>query len=219
MGQGCPDTAACDTRYYGFFNQVYGAAWQLKRYANPPGTSQFFTWYAPRQDVERALSPERAPAARRRCYIQNQATAEPLLLHALPAERGGAARRLRRRATAARRYGNRNFYNYFTDWFGSTQQIGRVADHGGSGCLLHHRRQPVRRRAQPAGRISGRRSAPCVTVSKEYLSIFAFGGVASAFLRNDSTGEVALLQGAQKHWFGSCALWRPGAARATPRYA
>src|SRR5690606_27304574 len=46
MGQGCPDTAACDTRYYGFFNQVYGAAWQMKRYANPPGTSQYFTWYA-----------------------------------------------------------------------------------------------------------------------------------------------------------------------------
>src|SRR5690606_17679881 len=32
MGYGCPDTAACDSLYYGFFNQVYSAARQLQRY-------------------------------------------------------------------------------------------------------------------------------------------------------------------------------------------
>ena len=39
-GAGVPRHRGCDTRYYGFFNQVYGAAWQLKRYANPAGTSR-----------------------------------------------------------------------------------------------------------------------------------------------------------------------------------
>ncbi len=32
-GYGCPDTAPCDSEYYGFFNQVYMAARQFKRYA------------------------------------------------------------------------------------------------------------------------------------------------------------------------------------------
>jgi hypothetical protein len=36
MGYGCPDTAACDSLYYGFFNQLYSAAAQFKRYAANP---------------------------------------------------------------------------------------------------------------------------------------------------------------------------------------
>src|SRR3954451_9274311 len=43
-GFACPDTAPCDAEYSGFYNQVYKAAWQYKRYSNPPGTSAFFTW-------------------------------------------------------------------------------------------------------------------------------------------------------------------------------
>src|SRR3989338_2345405 len=32
-GYGCPDSAECDSAYYGFFNQVYSAARQFQRYA------------------------------------------------------------------------------------------------------------------------------------------------------------------------------------------
>ena len=119
MGQGCPDTAACDTRYYGFFNQVYGAAWQLKRYANPPGTSQSFTWYAPGKTWNVLLPPERA-CGTSPVYIQNQATANLYYYTPYQPNRRGARGGVRR----GRRllgYGNRNFYNYFIDWFGSTQ--------------------------------------------------------------------------------------------------
>src|SRR5690606_29621676 len=35
-GYGCPDTAPCDSEYYGFFNQVYQAAKAFKRYAANP---------------------------------------------------------------------------------------------------------------------------------------------------------------------------------------
>ena len=130
MGQGCPDTAACDTRYYGFFNQVYGAAWQLKRYANPPGTSQYFTWYAPGQDVERPLQPER------RVRLVAGATSRT--------RRPRTSTTTRRTSRTPRRcapgygegdgcsaYGNRNFYNYFTDWFGSTRRGQPVRQHRG----------------------------------------------------------------------------------------
>ena len=120
MGQGCPDTAACDTRYYGFFNQVYGAAWQLKRYANPPGTSQYFTWYAPGQDVERPLPPERGVRQRRRCTSRTRrrrtSTTTRRTSRTPPRSRAGYGE-----GDGCSAYGNRNFYQYFTDWFGSTQ--------------------------------------------------------------------------------------------------
>ena len=121
MGQGCPDTAACDTRYYGFFNQVYGAAWQLKRYANPPGTSKYFTWYAPGKTWNVRFHPD-AACGSSPVYIQNQATAN--LYYYTPYQPNAAA--LAAGYSAANNpcssYGNRNFFNYFTDWFGSTQR-------------------------------------------------------------------------------------------------
>ena len=35
-GYACPDTAACDKKYLGFFNQVYRAAWQFREYTLHP---------------------------------------------------------------------------------------------------------------------------------------------------------------------------------------
>ncbi len=119
MGQGCPDTAACDTRYYGFFNQVYGGAWQLKRYANPPGTSQFFTWYAPGRTWNVLFHPNRA-CGTSPVFIQNQATAN--LYYYTPYQPNAAALRAGYgTGDGCSSYGNRNFFNYFSDWFGSTQ--------------------------------------------------------------------------------------------------
>ncbi|MDT0141105.1 SH3 domain-containing protein [Microbacterium sp. PRC9] len=118
MGQGCPDTAACDTRYYGFFNQVYGAAWQLKRYANPPGTSQYFTWYAPGKTWNVRWHPN-AGCGSSPVYIQNQATAD--LYYYTPYQPNAAALRAGYgEGDGCSSYGNRNFFQYFTDWFGST---------------------------------------------------------------------------------------------------
>ena len=119
MGQGCPDTAACDTRYYGFFNQVYGAAWQLKRYAQPAGHEPVLHVVRARKDVERPLAPERGVRVSSPVLIQNQATAN--LYYYTPYQPNAAAIRAGYgEGDACSAYGNRNFYQYFTDWFGST---------------------------------------------------------------------------------------------------
>lgn len=119
MGQGCPDTAACDTRYYGFFNQVFGAAWQFKRYANPAGTSQYFTWYAPGKTWNVRYNPNESCGSSP-VYIQNQATAN--LYYYTPYQPNAAALRAGYgTGDGCSAYGNRNFYNFFTDWFGSAQ--------------------------------------------------------------------------------------------------
>ncbi|GAA3631848.1 hypothetical protein GCM10022200_13500 [Microbacterium awajiense] len=126
MGQGCPDTAACDTRYYGFFNQVYGAAWQFKRYANPPGTSQYFTWYAPGKTWNILYHPNRACGSSP-VYVRNQATSN--LYYYTPYQPNAAALRAGyAEGDGCSSYGNRNFYNYFTDWFGSTNSTGSIPD-------------------------------------------------------------------------------------------
>lgn len=35
-GYGCPDTADCNAKYFGFVNQVYNAAWQFRQYTQQP---------------------------------------------------------------------------------------------------------------------------------------------------------------------------------------
>ena len=121
MGQGCPDTAACDTRYYGFFNQLYGAAWQLKRYANPPGTSKFFTWYAPGNTWDILYNPNHG-CGRAPVRVANQATAN--LYYYTPYQPNRAALAAGYGlGDGCSAYGNRNFFNYFTDWFGSTHLL------------------------------------------------------------------------------------------------
>ncbi len=41
MGFGCPDTAACDSQYFGFYNQVMNAARQFRLYANNPSSYRY----------------------------------------------------------------------------------------------------------------------------------------------------------------------------------
>ena len=130
MGQGCPDTAACDTRYYGFFNQVYGAAWQLKRYANPPGTSQYFTWYAPGQDLEHPLAPERGVRQRRRSTSRTRrprTSTTTRRTSRMPRRCAPATAR----ATGARPTATATSIKYFTDWFGSDPARSRLGDRVG----------------------------------------------------------------------------------------
>lgn len=114
-GYGCPDTAACDSEYYGFFNQVYQAARQFQKYA----TDDYFSWFPVGRASNIQYHPDPA-CGTRRVTIENKATAG--LYYYTPYTPNAAA------LTAGyglgdgcSAYGNRNFFNLFTDWFGSTQ--------------------------------------------------------------------------------------------------
>ena len=120
MGYGCPDTAACDTTYYGFRNQLYSAAKQFKRYAaNPsnysykPGLTNYIQWH-PYSSCGGSY-----------VKLQNQATAglynyTPYRPNQAALDAGYGS------GNSCSSYGNRNFYSYFTDWFGSTQTLSAV---------------------------------------------------------------------------------------------
>ena len=130
MGYGCPDTAACDTKYYGFFNQVYSAAWQLKSYAvNPNGFSHRAG------AVNNVRFHPNAACGTSPVLIHNQATAS--LYNYTPYQPNSAALAAGYgTGDSCSSYGNRNFWNYFTDWFGSTtaggNPVGAIDEIGGT---------------------------------------------------------------------------------------
>lgn len=114
-GFACPDSAPCDEQYFGFFNQVYHAARQYQRYADP----DLFTW--------RPLGENRLPYhpdSRRNCGtvlvdIENQAT-RGLYIYTPYVPNKAALDNVYGLGDTCSSYGNRNFWRGFTDWFGST---------------------------------------------------------------------------------------------------
>lgn len=113
-GYGCPDTADCDALYYGFFNQVYNAAWQFKKYqASPDGRGyQAGRWNTIQWHPNSACGSSQV-------YIENQATAG-LYLYTPYRPNQAALNNMYGTGDGCSSYGNRNFFRMFTDWFGST---------------------------------------------------------------------------------------------------
>jgi hypothetical protein len=117
-GFGCPDSAACDSQYYGFFNQVYAAARQFKKYALLPNN---YNYLANRNNFI-AYNPD-SSCGGSTIFIQNQATAG--LYNYTPYQPNAGALASMSDSTAGGTaacgaYGNRNFFWYFTKWFGPT---------------------------------------------------------------------------------------------------
>ena len=110
-GYGCPDTAACDTKYYGFENQVNNAA-ALFRSVLDGGWSNYlpglrYISYHPNSACGGSM-----------VDIQNRATSA-LYRYAPYQPNSSALAAGYGTGDSCSSYGNRNFYLYFTDWFGN----------------------------------------------------------------------------------------------------
>ena len=113
-GYGCPDTAPCDAEYAGFYNQVNNAAKQFRRYADNPNNYN----HIPNQNNNVRWHPN-ASCGSSTVYITNQATAS--LYNYTPYRPNQAAlNNLYGTGDSCSAYGNRNFWRYFRDWFGTT---------------------------------------------------------------------------------------------------
>lgn len=114
LGQGCPDTAPCDPNFIGFFHQIYGAARQMQIYME----GKWFQWYAPGKTWNILYNPSKSCGSSP-VYVANKATSA--LYYYTPYQPNAAALRAGYgTGDSCSAYGNRNFYNYFTDWFGPT---------------------------------------------------------------------------------------------------
>ena len=119
-GFACPDTAACNPEFSGFVSQVYFAARQFQRYAAGVAGS----YRAGRYNI--VLYHPTASCGSSQIYLQNKATAG--LYSYTPYQPNTAALKAGYgTGDSCSSYGNRNFWNYFTDWFGSTQSAGGAA--------------------------------------------------------------------------------------------
>lgn len=113
-GYGCPDTAPCAAEYAGFYNQVNNAAKQFRRYADSPNSYN----HIPNQNNSVRWNPN-ASCGTSNVYIANQATAS--LYNYTPYRPNQAAlNNLYGTGDSCSAYGNRNFWRYFRDWFGTT---------------------------------------------------------------------------------------------------
>ena len=117
-GFGCPDTAPCDAEYYGFKNQVRKAA-NLFSSVLGGGWSNYpvginYVQYNPNPDCGGS-----------NLNIQNRATSS--LYRYTPYQPNSGALAAGWGTATCGAYGNRNFYNYFTSWFGATRSDGESA--------------------------------------------------------------------------------------------
>lgn len=130
MGYGCPDTAACSSLYYGFYNQVYNAAKQFKRYANPVGTSNWFTWIPVGSTSNIFINPN-ASCGTVPVKIENQATAG-LYYYTPYTPNAAALTAIWGTGDSCSSYGNRNFWQYYNSWFNTEKDYKTFIEWNGS---------------------------------------------------------------------------------------
>ena len=197
-GYGCPDTAVCDSTYYGFFNQVYNAAWQFKKYQARPESRGYVAgrWNTIQYHPN-------ASCGTSNVYIENQVTAA-LYVYTPYRPNQASLDNIGRTGDGCSSYGNRNFWAYFTNWFGDTQGGSSFVRDSASGAIYlitgttkHH--VPTVEVYTALAALGTYRN-----VSSTYLSGYATGTNASPLVRNPQTGEIALVQANARHRFGSC---------------
>ncbi len=115
-GYGCPDTAACDSDYYGLSNQLIWASKMFRSILNDsPG------WYTPYELGNNSIpwNPDTTRCGYSTVNIQNRAT--QALYNYTPYRPNSAALNSGYGSgDSCSSYGNRNFWLYFNDWFGNT---------------------------------------------------------------------------------------------------
>lgn len=187
-GYRCPDTAPCDSLYHGFSNQIKQAANMFHQImiASP-------YWYTPYILGNNFIrySPT-VSCGGSNVYIENRAT--QALYNYTPYQPNQASLDVGWGSTSScGAYGNRNFYLYFTSWFGVTTGTPLVqAPSSNTVYLLSNNK----RFAIPSGDILyayGLRSVPITAVSNSFVASVPDGGILSTIftLPGDSTVYMA----------------------------
>jgi len=116
-GYECPDSGSCSSTYAGFYNQVTGAAWQMRHDYNGIGTSGYWSPFIVGQN--NIPYSTNSSCGTESVNIVNQATAV-LYKYTPYVPNSAALGNLYGLGNSCSSYGNLNFWLYFNDWFGST---------------------------------------------------------------------------------------------------
>jgi hypothetical protein len=119
MGYACPDTAPCASKYFGFYNQVYSAASQFKRYTDPNSSFYASKPVGVRQPI---LYHPNARCGTKQVRIRNAAT-HALYIYTPYTPNDAALANLAGSGDACSSYGNSNFWEYYQYWFNAKANL------------------------------------------------------------------------------------------------
>lgn len=197
-GYGCPDTAACDSQYYGFFNQVYNAGHQFQRYVKLP---HLFNYAAGRTSF--ILYNPSSSCGGTNVTIQNGATAA--LYNYTPYQPNASAlNNLYGSGDSCGAYGNRNFWRMFNDWFGPTLADGYTLalneTDNTQWVIFRGVRQYV-----PSGEIKRAWGLPdaAVPMSADYLATIPSGPALGRLFHLIGSPDLYFADGGKKYYVGS----------------
>ena len=117
-GYGCPDTAACSSKYYGFKNQVRNAAAMFRTVLDGGWTNY------PLGNNYVQYNPNAACGG---SVVNIRSLATSALYRYTPYQPNAGALAAGYGTASCGAYGNRNFYLYFQDWFGGITSDGYPA--------------------------------------------------------------------------------------------
>ncbi len=228
MGYGCPDSDPniCGKVWTGLFNQVYKAAGQFQWYGDARGS---FTYLRPGSNITLEYSSTpwqtklRVDASgnpvldssgnkiydkTRRCpqakfLLKNQATANLYYYTPYPPNQA-ALNNLYGGGDSCSAYGNRNFWRFYWDWFGSPLGGGFLLQSSTSDVYLivadkkyHITDSSLVTALKPLG--------PLGEISQAYLDSFPVGGELNRLVKNGSN-NLFFVDGGSKYPVPSCTV-------------
>jgi len=202
MGFGCPDSdpAICGKVFVGLFNQLYRAARQFQWYGNPESS---FTYWKPGRTVAMRYHP-RSSCGTKSFVLQNQATAN-LYYYTPYTPNDAALNNLYGTGDSCSAYGNRNFWRFFHDWFGSPIGGGYLLKAAGTETFLIVDDQKFV--VSDARLLAALRPlGPLGEISQAYLDSFETVGTATQMVKNRDTDQVFMLVDGLRYAVSDCSI-------------
>ena len=202
MGFGCPDAdpGICGKVFVGLFNQLFRAAKQFRWYGNPEGS---FTYWKPGRTVAMRFNP-RSSCGTKSFLLQNQATAN-LYYYTPYTPNDAALNNLYGSGDSCSAYGNRNFWRFYHDWFGSPIGGGYLLKAAGPETFLIVDNQKFL--VSDTRLIAAMRPlGPVGEISQAYLDSFETVGDATQLVKNRETNATFMLVDGVRYTVSDCAV-------------
>ena len=205
LGMNCPDTADCAKSSAGFFYQLYKGAGQLQWYGDPRGS---FTYLRVGSNITRRYQAANVEASKKidcgakTFPLKSQATAA-LYYYTPYTPNDAALKNLYGTGDSCSAYGNRNFWRFYTDWFGSTIGGGFLLKSAESNVyfIIDDKKYLI----EDADTVAALKPlGPLGTISQAYLDSFVEAGKMTRVVKS-AAGIYYFVDGGQKYPFTNCA--------------
>ena len=200
LGMDCPDDpSGCSAASAGFFWQLYKGVGQLNWYNNPAGS---FTWLKPGRVISRPYYPNRPSCGSQSFTLRNKATAA-LYYYTPYVPNAAALANLYSTGDSCSSYGNRNFWRFFSDWFGSPIGGGFLlkASKGDTFLIVDEVKYRIPDKVLLA---SLKPLGPVGVISRDYLDSFETVGDMSPLIRSLASNQYSFVDDGKRVRFSSC---------------